>query len=68
MDVRREDNGRSWEQAVETLIERLHLCQRALGPKYMGSQHLVSAIVRACQTSPDMVEALSEPSTSFVLG
>ncbi|EED22562.1 conserved hypothetical protein [Talaromyces stipitatus ATCC 10500] len=65
VDVRRENTGKTLPEAVEILVEKLHLCQRALGPHYMSPEHLVSAIIRACQGSPEMSEVLSEPTTKF---
>ncbi|EED12737.1 transposase, putative [Talaromyces stipitatus ATCC 10500] len=52
-------------EAVEILIEKLHLCQCALGNAYKGQEHLVAAVTRACQDSPEMSDALSDPATNF---
>ncbi|EED15826.1 conserved hypothetical protein [Talaromyces stipitatus ATCC 10500] len=38
---------------------------RALGLAYAGDEHLIAAITRACQSTPEMGEALSEPTSSF---
>ncbi|EED14529.1 conserved hypothetical protein [Talaromyces stipitatus ATCC 10500] len=52
-------------EAVEILIKKLHLCQCALGNAYKGQEHLVAAVTRACQDSPEMSDALSDPATNF---
>ncbi|EED18930.1 hypothetical protein TSTA_126380 [Talaromyces stipitatus ATCC 10500] len=65
VDVRCENTGKTLPEAVEILVEKLHLCQCALGPYYISPEHLVSAIIRACQGSPEMSEVLSESTIKF---
>lgn len=63
--VLRNNPGKTLVKAVEILVEKLHLCQRALGNAYKGQEHLVAAVTRACQDSPEMSDALSDPTTIF---
>lgn len=63
--IRQENGGKTWEQAVDALIEKLHLCQRALGREYEGDKQLTAALVRSCQGISEFSEALSEPVASF---
>ncbi|EED11959.1 hypothetical protein TSTA_000370 [Talaromyces stipitatus ATCC 10500] len=65
VDVRCENTGKTLPEAVEILVEKLHLCQHALRPHYMSPKHLISAIIRACQGSLEISEVLSEPTTKF---
>ncbi|MBW0486250.1 hypothetical protein O181_025965 [Austropuccinia psidii MF-1] len=65
--VRRENPDKTLEEAVELLVEKLDLCQRALAPHFNGRASLNTAIVSACSKSPEMRETIMEvgPSTSF---
>jgi hypothetical protein len=57
--------GKTLIEAVEILVEKLHLYQRALGKAYKPPEHLIAAVTRAFQDSPKMSDALSDPTTSF---
>jgi hypothetical protein len=63
--VRNLNPGKTLVEAVETLVEKLHLCQRALGKAYEPPEHLVAAVIRAFQDLPKMSDALSDSITNF---
>ncbi|EED23142.1 hypothetical protein TSTA_065950 [Talaromyces stipitatus ATCC 10500] len=63
--ILRNNPSKTLMEAVEILIEKLHLCQRALGNAYKGQEHLVAAVTRVCQDLPEMSDALSDPATNF---
>ncbi|EED20782.1 conserved hypothetical protein [Talaromyces stipitatus ATCC 10500] len=54
---RQSNPSKSWVEVVDLM--------RALGSVYAGDEHLIAAITRACQSTPEMGEALSEPTSSF---
>lgn len=50
---------------LDILLDKLQLCQRALGPAYSGEQHLIMAAVRACRDVRAFTQALWVPASSF---
>ncbi|EED14740.1 conserved hypothetical protein [Talaromyces stipitatus ATCC 10500] len=62
---RQSNPGKLLVEVIDLMVDKLHLCQRALGSAYAGDEHLIAAITRACQSTPEMGEALSEPTSSF---
>lgn len=42
----------------------MQLCQRALGPRYMGDEQLRTAIINACRGVPELEYALMSPSNN----
>ncbi|KAI1101558.1 hypothetical protein F4804DRAFT_293486 [Jackrogersella minutella] len=47
------------------MLDKLSLCQRALGPDFKGEQQLIAAVHRECRNVPQLQHALFEPSTRF---
>ena len=50
---------------LEILLDKLQLCQRALGPDFSGEQHLIMAAVRACRDEQAFTQALWVPASNF---
>lgn len=51
---RAENREKSLHNILELLIDKLQLCQRALGPQYMGDEQLRTAIINACRGVPEL--------------
>lgn len=46
---------------LEMLLNKLQLCQRALGPRYSGDKQLHTAVINACCGVPELEYALMSP-------
>lgn len=51
--------------ALNTLLEKLQLCQRALGPDYRSEKHLVGQVIRATRGTRAFVQAMWTPASRF---
>jgi hypothetical protein len=47
--------------AFDHLLDKLQLCQRALGPAYAGENALRTTVIRACRNSPELEIAFYKP-------
>ena len=63
--IKAENAGKSDLEVLQIMLDKLSLCQRALGPDFRGEQQLISAVHRACRTVPQLQHALFEPATRF---
>jgi hypothetical protein len=45
-------------EALNLLLNKLQLCQRALGKKFMGEDALRTNVIRACRGVPELKQAL----------
>jgi hypothetical protein len=59
--VKHEHADKILHQAFEHLLDKLELCQRALGPEYTEEDNLRTAVIRACRSSPELEIALFKP-------
>jgi hypothetical protein len=48
-------------QAFDYLLDKLQLCQRALGPAYAGEDALRTIVIRACRNLPELEIAFYKP-------
>lgn len=56
-----EHRDRGPHEILEMLIEKLQLCQRALGPKYMNDEQLGATIISPCHGVPELEYVLMSP-------
>jgi hypothetical protein len=59
--VKQENPDQTLHQALDHLLDKLQLCQRALGPAYAGEDALRTTVIRACRNSPELEIALYKP-------
>jgi hypothetical protein len=59
--MKHEHADKTLHQAFEHLLDKLQLCQRALGPEYTGKDNLQTAVIRACRSSPELKIAFFKP-------
>ncbi|KAI0993883.1 hypothetical protein K3495_g14301 [Podosphaera aphanis] len=59
--VRQENSENSLQEVLQILIDKLELCQRALGPNYTGEEVLRTAVIMACRGVPELKNALFKP-------
>jgi hypothetical protein len=59
--IRRENPDKTPHEALELMFDKLHLCQRALGPTYAGGIPLRAQIMQACRKSTELASALNKP-------
>ena len=52
---------KSLHDILEMLLDKLQLCQRALGPRYSGDEQLHTAVINACRGVPELEYALMSP-------
>ena len=57
--------GKSNLDVLQTLLDKLQLCQRALGSGYHGERQLIANTERACRGISELEFALFTPSSSF---
>lgn len=50
---------------LKLLLDKLRLCQRALGPSYSGDHQLVNQTITACRGVPELEAALQRPARTF---
>ena len=56
-----ENSGKSLQEVLQILLDKLTLCQRALGDEYKGEQQLQTTVLRACRGVPELKFALFKP-------
>jgi hypothetical protein len=56
--VKQENPGLTLQEAFEKLLDKLQLCQRALGADYTGEDALRTSVIRACRSFPEFEIAL----------
>jgi hypothetical protein len=49
------------QEAFEKFLDKLQLCQRALGADYTGKDALRTSVIRACRSSSEFEIALLKP-------
>ena len=59
--IRRENPDKTMHEALEMLIDKLSLCQRALGEEYRGEYALRTAVLTACRGVKELQMALFMP-------
>ena len=57
--------GKTNLEVLQALLDKLQLCQRALGLGYMGENQLIATTQRACHGVPKLEFALFTPTTTF---
>ena len=57
--------GKTNLEVLQTLLDKLQLCQRALGLGYMGENQLIAATQRACHGVSELEFTLFTPATTF---
>ncbi len=57
--------GKTNLEVLQTLLDKLQLCQRALGLGYMGENQLIAATQKACRGVSELEFALFTPATTF---
>ncbi|KJZ68969.1 hypothetical protein HIM_11642 [Hirsutella minnesotensis 3608] len=59
--IRTEHATKSLHQVLQLLIDKLRLCQRALGKDYAGNVPLRTTLINACRGVPELEHALFRP-------
>jgi hypothetical protein len=59
--VKQKNFSLTLQKALEKLLDKLQLCQRALGADYIGKDALRTSVIRACRSSPEFEIALFKP-------
>jgi hypothetical protein len=59
--IKQENPDQTLYQALDHLLDKLQLCQRALGPAYAGEDAFQTIVIRACRNSPELEIALYKP-------
>ena len=59
------DIGKTNLEVLQTVLDKLQLCQRDLGLGYMGENQLIAATQRACRGVSELEFALFTPATTF---
>jgi hypothetical protein len=49
---------KTFYEALDLLLDKLQLCQRALGKEFMGEDALRTNVIRACRDVPELKQAL----------
>jgi hypothetical protein len=57
----KENSGKTLREVLEKLLDRLQLCQKALGAEYQGDEMLRTTVIRACAGVPELEHALFIP-------
>jgi len=60
--VRRENPEKSLHEVLDIMLDKLQLCQRALGQQYMGEYALRTTVITACRGVKELEMALYKPS------
>ncbi|KAM7182570.1 hypothetical protein V8F33_014209, partial [Rhypophila sp. PSN 637] len=60
-----ENAGKAPMEILDVMLEKFRLCQRALGTRFAGEDHLVLAVTRAVRNSPEFDRATDEYHDSF---
>ena len=53
--------GKSLREVLQILLDKIQLCQRALGGNYQGDAVLRMTTIRACDDAPELEQAMVEP-------
>jgi hypothetical protein len=61
--VKQENLSLTLQEAFEKLLNKLQLCQRALGADYTGEDALRTSVIRACRSFPEFEIALFKPAS-----
>jgi hypothetical protein len=56
--MRFKHSDKTFYEALNLLLDKLQLCQRALGKKFMGEDALRTNVIRACRGIPKLKQAL----------
>jgi hypothetical protein len=59
--MKQKNPGLMLQKALEKLLNKLQLCQRALGANYTGEDALRTSVIRACRSFPEFEIALFKP-------
>ncbi|KAM4066427.1 DUF1421 multi-domain protein [Hirsutella rhossiliensis] len=59
--IRAQDASKTPHEVLQTLFDKLQLCQRALGREYAGDLLLRTTLMKACRGVPELQYALSNP-------
>ncbi|KAI6249905.1 hypothetical protein HI914_02027 [Erysiphe necator] len=59
--IRQENSEKTLQEVLQILIDKLELCQRALGQNYAGEEVLRTAVIMACRGIPELKNALFKP-------
>ena len=59
--VRRENPDKSLHEVLDIMLDKLQLCQRALGQQYMGEYALRTTVITACRGVKELEMALYKP-------
>jgi hypothetical protein len=59
--VKQKNFDQTLHQAFNHLLNKLQLCQRALGPAYAGKDAFRTIVIRACRNLPELEIALYKP-------
>ena len=65
LKVEKSNIGKTNLEVLQALLDKLQLCQRALGLGYMGENQLIAATQRACHGFSELEFALFTPTTTF---
>jgi hypothetical protein len=60
--VRRENPKKNLHEVLDIMLDKLQLCQRALGQQYIGEYALRTTVITACQGVKELEMALYKPS------
>ncbi|EDU44421.1 conserved hypothetical protein [Pyrenophora tritici-repentis Pt-1C-BFP] len=60
--VRRENPEKNLHEVLDIMLDKLQLCQRALGQQYMGEYALRTTVITACRGVKELEMALYKPS------
>ena len=60
--VRRENPDKTLQEVLDIMLDKLQLCQRALGQQYMGEYALRTTVITACRGVKEFAMALYRPS------
>ncbi|KJZ72869.1 hypothetical protein HIM_07813 [Hirsutella minnesotensis 3608] len=63
--LRKESPEKPLGEILQALLDKLQLCQRALGNSYGGEDQLISTTIRACRGVPELEFALFVPAMTF---
>ncbi|KAI0993120.1 hypothetical protein K3495_g15064, partial [Podosphaera aphanis] len=61
MKIRQENPEKGLQDVLQILLDKLQLCQRALGPEYAGEGNLRTTVIKACRGVPELEHALFKP-------
>jgi hypothetical protein len=59
--MKQENSDQTLYQALDHLLNKLQLYQRALGPAYAGKNAFRTTVIRACRNSPELEIAFYKP-------